>query len=59
MKKNQYTAPALLITKVNAVKMISASPVGLIDNPADPTLGMDVKAATPNNFNVWDDDWSE
>ncbi len=60
MKKNKYTAPALLITKVNAVKMISTSgPELSLDATADQDAGMDVKVATPNNFNVWDDDWSE
>ena len=59
MKKIQYIAPALCITTVGLENMIAFSGPGTTSKAASQEAGMDVKAASREDYNVWDDDWSK
>lgn len=60
MKKNQYIAPAICITTVGLENMIArSSGPATTSNAASQDAGMDVKAASREDYNVWDEDWSK
>jgi len=59
MKKIQYIAPAICITTVGLENMIAVSGPGITSNAASQDAHMDVKAASREDYNVWDEDWSK
>ncbi len=58
--KKTYIIPETLITRVNVERMVAASPY-TTDTVADQTYGMDVKQdrVSRQDYNVWNDDWSQ
>ena len=60
MKKIQYIAPAICITTVGLENMIArSSGPGITSDAASQDVDMDVKAASREDYNVWDEDWSK
>jgi hypothetical protein len=63
MKKNQYIAPATLITKVTITSHLMQYSATSISGLEGVTLSSDEfkggAADVKQSYNVWDDDWSE
>lgn len=58
--KKTYINPTTTVVEVKVENMIAASPLNLVNSPADQSAGMEVKSYNGRAGSVdWDDDWSE